>query len=197
MAAARNRNVSKFGYFSVVFTVLLASLALRIVDPAPIAQLRLIVFDNFQRLSPRPYDPAVPVRIIDIDETSLSRIGQWPWPRDRIAELTETLTRMGAAAIAFDMIFAEADRLSPREVFKSLPRSLIPDVMRQSLDRLPSNDTAFATTLAQSPAVLGLVLSDTAPGPLPKPIGAFRGGRRRSGTVSAGLQQRHRQHCGT
>lgn len=173
MASARIRNISTFGYFSVVLTVLLAALALRIIDPAPIAQLRLIVFDNFQRLSPRPYDPAVPVRIVDIDETSLSRIGQWPWPRNRVAELTENLTRMGAAAIAFDMIFAEADRLSPREVFKSLPRSLIPDVMRQSLERLPSNDAAFATVLAQSPVVLGLVLSDTAPGPLPKPIGAF------------------------
>ena len=173
MAVARIRNVSKLGYFSVVITVLLAALALRILDPPPIAQLRLIVFDNFQRLSPRVYDPAVPVRIVDIDEASLGRLGQWPWPRDRIAELTERLTRMGAAAIAFDMIFAEADRLSPREVFKSLPRSLIPDVMRQSLDRLPSNDTTLAGALAEAPAVLGLVLSDTAPGPLPKSIGAF------------------------
>ena len=149
MAFARKRNISQLGYFSVVVTVLALALALRIVDPAPIAQLRLIVFDNFQRLSPRVYDPAVPVRIIDIDEASLGRIGQWPWPRNRIAELTERLSRMGAAAIAFDMVFAEADRLSPREVFKSLPRSLIPDVMRQSLELLPSNDATFAGAMAE------------------------------------------------
>jgi adenylate cyclase len=34
-------------------------------------------FDAFQQLKPRPYED-VPVRIIDIDDESLKRLGQWP-----------------------------------------------------------------------------------------------------------------------
>jgi adenylate cyclase len=43
--------------------------------------LRLIAFDYYQRLDPQPYDPNLPVRIVDIDEKSLAMFGQWPWPR--------------------------------------------------------------------------------------------------------------------
>src|SRR3984957_15475464 len=62
-------------------------------------QLQFKIFDGFQRMSPRPYE-AVPVRIIDIDEESLHRLGQWPWPRTRLAELVQKLTKAGASAIA-------------------------------------------------------------------------------------------------
>ena len=56
---------------------------------------------------------ARPVTIVDIDEKSLAKFGQWPWPRTRIADLVINLTKLGAVAIAFDIVFSEPDRLNP------------------------------------------------------------------------------------
>ena len=173
MASNPPKKPPNFGFFALVASVLCATVILRIIDPAPIAQLRLNVFDNYQKVLPRAYNPDTPVRIIDIDEESLKRFGQWPWPRTRLGELIERLTEQGASAIAFDMVFPETDRLSPREVFKSIPKASIPEVLRQSLHLLPSNDTALAEATARSRVVLGLVLSDDATGPLPVSIGKF------------------------
>src|SRR5689334_5086785 len=76
-----------------------------------IAQLKL--FDLYQQQFPRPYQP-VPVRFIDLDDESLNKVGQWPWPRVKVAQLIANLANAGAAVIAFDIVFAEPDRTSPR-----------------------------------------------------------------------------------
>src|SRR5579863_4983822 len=77
-----------------------------------------LVFDQFQRFKPRPYQSA-PVRILDIDDESLARVGQWPWPRTRVAQLVDRLRQLGAKSIAFDVVFAESDRTSPATVVRS------------------------------------------------------------------------------
>ena len=92
--------------------IVFALSALRIVDPYPVQALREITFDFFQRLNPRPVAD-FPVRVVDIDETSLQPIGQWPWPRETIAQLNDRLAELGAAAIGYDVLFPEADRLGP------------------------------------------------------------------------------------
>src|ERR1700735_2622603 len=103
----------KFGYARLLCLALLVGVAaLRIADPAPIEELRVRTFDAFQRIDPR-VKTARPVTIVDIDETSLAKLGQWPWPRTRIADLVTNLTRLGAVVIAFDVIFSEPDRLNP------------------------------------------------------------------------------------
>lgn len=66
----------RFLYTLIVGAVILACLALRVWDPAPVARLRSLVFDSYQRLAPLKFDPELPVRIVDIDEESLQRIGQ-------------------------------------------------------------------------------------------------------------------------
>src|SRR5260221_14630293 len=90
----------RFGYARFLCLVLLIGLAaLRIADPAPIEELRVRTFDTFQRIDPR-VKTARPVTIVDIDEKSLAKLGQWPWPRTRIADLVTNLTRLGAVAVA-------------------------------------------------------------------------------------------------
>lgn len=79
--------------------------------------LQNISFDTFQRLHPREFQNA-PVRIVDIDEESLRRHGQWPWPRILVADMVTRLTKMGASAIVFDLVFAEPDRMSPKSLAK-------------------------------------------------------------------------------
>ncbi|MEM7422735.1 MAG: CHASE2 domain-containing protein, partial [Pseudomonadota bacterium] len=90
--------------------------------PAQISAVEEAIFDQYQRWQPRPYNPESPVRVIDIDEASLSALGQWPWPRTFLAELIVRVANAGAAAIAFDMTFAEPDRTSPAILVPSLQR---------------------------------------------------------------------------
>ena len=70
---------------------------LLLLDPPMLQTLRQSVFDQYQRIQPRVYQPA-PVRIIDIDEESLAKIGQRPWPRSRIADMVERLRKGKALA---------------------------------------------------------------------------------------------------
>ena len=111
----------------VVGYVLLAGfITLYVANPQPVEFLRLKGFDFYQQMKPREIPPPErkPVTIIDLDEKSLGEIGQWPWPRNRIAEMVEKLGKLGVAVIGFDIIFAEPDRTSPDKIaatFTNLP----------------------------------------------------------------------------
>ena len=127
-------------------------LALRVWDPAVVQTVRNQSFDLLQRTWPRIYQPA-PVAIVDIDERSLEAVGQWPWPRTRLAALVESVRAAGSPAMAFDMVFAEPDRLSPANVAAALP-SLPPDV-RAALEAMPPTVASFAEAMRNFRVVLG------------------------------------------
>ena len=143
----------RIGYARLVCLALLIGLAtLRIADPAPIEEIRVRTFDTFQRIDPR-VKTARPVTIVDIDEKSLAKFGQWPWPRTRIADLVTKLTKLGAVVIAFDIVFSEPDRLNP-DVAADTIRNLDEET-RNKLRALPSNDQIFADAIRRSRVVLG------------------------------------------
>jgi adenylate cyclase len=143
----------KFGYARLLCLALLIGIALlRIADPAPVEELRVRTFDTFQRIDPRA-KTARPVTIVDIDEKSLAKLGQWPWPRTRIADMIANLSRLGAVAIGFDIMFAEPDRLNPdvaADTFRNLDEET-----KARLRALPSNDQIFADAMRRSRVVLG------------------------------------------
>jgi adenylate cyclase len=143
----------RFGYARLMCLALLIGLAaLRIADPAPVEEIRVRTFDTFQRIDPR-VKTARPVTIIDIDEASLAKLGQFPWPRTRIADLITNLTKLGAVVIAFDIVFSEPDRLNPdvaADTFRDLD-----EATREKLRALPSNDQIFADAIRRSRVVLG------------------------------------------
>ena len=124
------------------------------------------VFDYYQNASPRPYVDTS-VRFVDIDEESISRIGQWPWPRTTLAKMTDNLSNAGAAVISYDMVFPEPDRTSPALIAKELPAGPEWDSAREQLMTLPNNDDIFADTLKRTPTVLGFILGDTDTGRKP------------------------------
>ncbi len=146
-------------YWLSVATPLAAVLALMALNPGPLVDLRNGLFDLYQRAAPRIYDPELPVRVVDIDDASLARIGQWPWSRAVLADMVGKLKEGGAAAIGFDMVFAEPDRLDPLSVAGLLPPAVRPAV-EAALQGEPGNDTRFAAALRETPTVLGAVLSD-------------------------------------
>jgi adenylate cyclase len=126
-------------------------LVLLVLDSSAQRALRNLQFDQFQRWQPRVYTQ-VPVLVVDIDEQSLARLGQWPWPRTRLAELLDTLGAAGVACVAFDMVFAEPDRTSPRV---AVAQWNLQGPGRDAVLALPDHDAVFARSLAQADAVLG------------------------------------------
>ena len=127
-------------------------LILRAWDPVPVELLRLKTFDIYQIVKPRQIT-ARPVVIIDIDEESLKEYGQFPWPRTRMADLVSKLHALGAAAIGFDVLFPEGDRMSPGSLAVTMKG--IDDSMRSALSALPSNDFVFGDAIARARVVLG------------------------------------------
>ncbi|WP_426529212.1 CHASE2 domain-containing protein [Bradyrhizobium sp. McL0615] len=143
----------RIGYARLLCLALLVGFAaLRAADPAPVEEIRVRTFDFFQRIDPRQ-KTARPVTIVDIDDKSLEKFGQWPWPRTRIADLITELTRLGAVVIAFDAVFSEPDRLNPADAADTF-RNLDEDT-RAKLRALPSNDEVFAEAIRKSRVVLG------------------------------------------
>ena len=84
--------------------------------------------------------------IIDIDEESLKELGQWPWPRNKIAQILENLTASGVGVIGFDIVFAEVDQSSPHKVLKDFNIKAV---------NIPNYDDIFNTVVSQTPTVLG------------------------------------------
>jgi adenylate cyclase len=137
--------------------VLIAALAVRMNEPPLVERLRNLAFDSYQRLMPRPVGEA-PVRIIDIDEASLAQIGQWPWPRDILAQLVDRLSEAGAAAVAFDVLFAEPDRLSPQNLLQRWQHNSDIARLGEVIGKLPDPDAVLATALGKANSVVPFVL---------------------------------------
>lgn len=113
------------------------------------------IYDTILRSTPRaPVSPAVAV--VDLDEASLGKMGQWPWPRYRVALLLEKIRRLGAVAVGLDMIFTEPDRTSPVIIKEEIQRNLYVTVDFDGLpEGLSDYDRVLAGTLFNGPFVLG------------------------------------------
>jgi adenylate cyclase len=100
-----------------------------------------------------------PVVMVDIDTEALDLVGPWPWRRRVIADLVETIASAGAAALAIDVIFSEADGRSPAALARRLAaetgRADLADLARGLADDDPRLSEAFA----RLPVVLGFALS--------------------------------------
>lgn len=151
--AIRKNEHKRLGFLLPTLMVL-CGLVLLVADPLPLRMVRNLSFDQYQRWQPRAYAPA-PVRIVDIDDASLAALGQWPWPRTRLAEMVDRLQAAGVASIGFDVVFAEPDRTAPRSVTQLWA---LKGDQKQALAQLPDHDEVFAHSLALSPTILGFAL---------------------------------------
>jgi len=128
---------------------------LRIADPFVVREARQVGFDLLQRTEPRAYQD-VPIKIVDIDEKSLGKLGQWPWPRDILAELVDRLQAAGAAAVAFDFLFVEPDRMSFRAPgTESRPQWAGKGGQSGSAPAFQDNDAKFADAVRRGNVILG------------------------------------------
>ncbi len=142
----------------VVLLVAVIALAPPSLVGSSTERIGFLLFDAYQRQVPRPYEQ-VPVKVVDIDEETVRRLGQWPWPRTDIARLTDALAKAGAATIAFDIVFSEPDRTSPRLLAERLP---VDEQARAALRAMPDNDEVMARAFSQAPVVAGFFLTHDA-----------------------------------
>ena len=159
-----------WAYISLVSVLIAAAILLRYMDPFFVRALRLIAFDGYQRLNPEQYDPNLPIRVVDIDEQSLTKIGQWPWPRTTVSDLLVKLASKQAAVVAFDILFAEPDRSSVEEIAKRLPTAQANLLLTATAEQ-PTNDQAFAAAIKETPSVLSASLGHEKTPPIPPKAG--------------------------
>ena len=161
---------ARYFYAALVLVILGGAALLRLADPFFVQALRLIAFDSYQKLDPAPYDPDLPVKIVDVDEESLARVGQWPWPRTTMAKLLDTLGADGAAVAAFDILFSEPDRTSPEQAVKHMTpqeaAALTPLIAGKE-----THDQVFADAIAKNPTILATALTANKSPPPPLKAG--------------------------
>jgi adenylate cyclase len=159
---------------SLLLTLLCVSIMFSFSNTRWREQIRNFTFDNYNMMEPRvPSDDTV---IIDIDEASLKKIGQMPWPRDVMADLVTKLKGMGAKVIVFDIVFSEPDRSSPSfiaEKLGNLPE--FADVV-QNIHSIPNNDVLFGEAIKNAGNVVtGFSFTNENTDKTPLQKGIFRG----------------------
>lgn len=118
---------------------------------------RQLLFDQFQRHHPRTPE-SQPVTIVEIDEETLATVGQWPWPRNRLAGLIDTIAAQKPLAVGLDIYMPEPDQTSPDKVADNLPKSA--SSLAAELRTLPSHDATLAQSLRAAPTMLGAAALD-------------------------------------
>ena len=138
MKAFVQKNLNYF-VFLIVLTLLIF---LKILNPAFIKSVSYLSFDLYQKIFAEEKDSEVV--IIDIDEQSLGKFGQFPWNRTVFAKILDQLNTSNPKAIGFDIFFTEKDKQSPDEIIKSY--NLIPSDVSE-LQNLKGPDDLFAEKL--------------------------------------------------
>ena len=154
--------------FIAPMAVLLTAVSLQLWQPYPIEFTRNLVFDQYNRWLPR-HEQDSPVVFVDIDEASLARLGQFPWPRSVFADLVDKMTGYGSAAIAFDILFTEADRTAPAEILPVWENLRLSEnasewqALRAAITaQITSPDDALARAIADAPVIMATMMSDEA-----------------------------------
>ena len=108
---------NKFFYLALF---LIFFVAIKIINPPINQKISLINYDFYQKVFNR--GEVENVIIVDIDEKSLAEIGQFPWRRDVYSKILYNLNLHNPAAIAFDVVFSEEDRLNPQDLLLQLQK---------------------------------------------------------------------------
>ena len=101
------RRLLSIGRVSLLVSAVVA--VVRLIAAPPLELLDLKVLD-FRHTLRGPLPPPASVTIVGLDEPSLARVGRWPWPRARLAEMVERLSQAGAAAIVFDVMLEQSEQ---------------------------------------------------------------------------------------
>ena len=96
-------------HWTVAFLTAVVMLLVHYGDSTIVQTLRLKQFDIVQTLD----QPSVSqdIVVVAIDETAIEKYGQWPWKRDKLADIIWKLREAGAGIIVLPILMSESDRL--------------------------------------------------------------------------------------
>ena len=147
------QNNSNYFIFAILLILLIS---LKIINPSFIKSVSFLSFDLYQKIFSEQKKNSQVV-IIDIDEASLGKFGQFPWSRSVFAKILDQLNPSNPKAIGFDIFFTEKDKQSPDEIMKSY--GLIPsDVVE--LQKLKSHDKIFSEKLKETKSIIAVLGSN-------------------------------------
>lgn len=142
----------------LALALLLLLVVVRILDPPMTFSLRESLFDLYQRIEGEAEPVTDPqVVAVAIDEPSLSRYGQWPWPRSVIADLISAVAAGGPQVIGLNILLAEPDRLAPKRIVEHL-KDLTEETRREILSRQSADET-LAAAISKAPVVLATAVT--------------------------------------
>ena len=143
----------KYLNYSFFFLILILLISLKIINPSFVKSISFLSFDLYQKIFTLDKKESEVV-IIDIDEASLGKFGQFPWSRSVFAKILENVNQFEPKAIGFDIFFTEKDKQSPEEIIKSY--NLIPTDVSE-LQEIKGHDEIFGEELKKTKSVTAVL----------------------------------------
>ena len=150
--------LKKYSNYSIFTLILIFLIILKIANPSFVKSISFLSFDLYQKIFTLKKNDS-DVVIIDIDEKSLGKFGQFPWSRSVFANILENVNKAEPKSIGFDIFFSEKDKQSPEEIIKSY--NLIPTDISE-LQEIKGHDEVFSDELKKTNSVIA-VLGSTVP----------------------------------
>ena len=131
--------------------LLIFFITLKVINPSIIQKISFINYDFYQKVFNN--GEVTDVTIIDIDEKSISKIGQFPWRRDVYSKILYNLNQYNPLAIAFDIVFSEEDKQNPKSLLLQLQKE-----SDQFIDiEVPNTNQLFIDSLSKSKVILPIL----------------------------------------
>ena len=146
----------KYQNYLTFFVLLFFLITIKIANPSFVKSISFISFDLYQKIFPLEKNETE-VIIIDIDEKSLGKFGQFPWSRSVFAKIIENVNETNPKAIGFDIFFTEKDKQSPDEFLKAY--NLIPTDVNE-IQNIKGHDEIFREQLEQTKSVTAVLGSN-------------------------------------
>ena len=147
----------KYKNYITLFILLFFLIALKTANPGFIKSISFLSFDLFQKIIPLKKESSKVV-IVDIDEKSLGKFGQFPWNRSIFAKIIENINREKPKAIGFDIFFTEKDKQAPEEIIRAY--NINENAVLDYLKNIESHDEKFRQELNLSNSVLAVLGSN-------------------------------------
>ncbi len=149
--------IFKYKNYLIFLLILILLIILKSFNPNFIKSISFLSFDIYQKTFPIKKNDSN-VIIIDIDEKSLSKFGQFPWNRSVFSKIIENVNEANPKAIGFDVFFSEKDKQSPDEIIKSY--NILDKYVDNYLVNIKGHDENFRQQLEKSKSVLAVLGSN-------------------------------------
>jgi len=134
-----------------LFGIFIFLIIVKFINPPIIKKISFITYDFYQKIFNR--GEVKSVTIVDIDEKSIAKIGQFPWRRDVYSKILKNLNQHSPSAIAFDIVFSEEDKQNPQDLLKQLQKESDQFINFEVLN----TNQIFVTSLKKSKAILPIL----------------------------------------